>query len=134
MHEMSLVRSLLRQVERLCEQHGGTSVEQIEIEIGPLSGVEPLLVREAFDVVSIETQSVGSDLIIHDVPLEARCRDCNADFEMASFDFVCPECHSRSIQITKGDEFRLLNVTMQTTEELPASISHDCGSEAERIL
>ena len=49
MHEESLVRSLLHQVEDLAQQHHATEVEDIEVEIGPLSGVEPLLVREAFE-------------------------------------------------------------------------------------
>ena len=105
MHESSLVRSLLKQVERLCEQHGGTAIEQIEVEIGPLSGVEPLLVREAFDILSIQTGCAGSGLLIQEVPLKARCHDCQAEFELLSFVFACSGCLSHSIQITSGDEF-----------------------------
>ncbi len=134
MHEMSLVRSLLKQVERLCEQHGGTAVEQIEVEIGPLSGVESLLVREAFDILSIESGSAGSDLVIHEVPLKARCHDCLAEFELPSFVFVCLECQSHSIQITSGDAFRLLNVTIQSnqTTDIPNSLGN--GNETEMTI
>jgi hypothetical protein len=49
MHEESLVRSLLHQVEDLARQHHATEVDDIEVEIGPLSGVESLLVQEAFE-------------------------------------------------------------------------------------
>lgn len=114
MHEMSLTRSLLTQVQQLCEQYGGLAVERIEVELGPLSGVEPILLREAYDVLSVERGIAGAVLEIQEVPLEARCRDCRAEFELASFTFICPECESRSVQVTRGDAFRLLNVTLQT--------------------
>lgn len=121
MHEASLVRSLLKQVERLCEQYGGRAVEQIDVEIGPLSGVEPLLVREAFDMLAPDSSSRDAILKIHEVPLMACCRDCNAQFLMPSFHFVCPDCSSNSIHITKGEEFRLLDVTIRVDSADPLS-------------
>lgn len=121
MHETSLVRSLLSQVERLRETHGGSSVTQIEVEIGPLSGVEPLLVREAFDRIVETSLCVGAQLVVHEVPLRASCRDCLADFELKSFRFKCPECASRSVRVTHGDEFRLLNVTLETDQLMESS-------------
>ena len=48
MHEASLVESLLEQVQTLVSEHGGGDVEVVEVEIGPLSGVEPELVDLAF--------------------------------------------------------------------------------------
>ncbi len=114
MHEMSLVRSLLQQVEQLRRQHGGLAVEQIEVEIGPLSGVEPLLVGEAFDTLTVEQSLTGVQLVIQEVPLTVHCLKCCLDFEMTELDFHCANCNSSAIRIIGGDEFRLLNVTLQT--------------------
>ena len=47
MHEESLVRSLLEQVRRLVREHAAETVERIEVEVGPLSGVELDLLRSA---------------------------------------------------------------------------------------
>ncbi len=116
MHEMSLVRSLLKQVERLALQHDATTVTGIEVEIGPLSGVEPVLVREAFDTLVATSSLAGAVLIINQVPLLCDCRDCRHPFELASFRFKCPNCGSTAVQITSGDQFRLLNVTIETEE------------------
>ena len=67
MHEVSLVRSLLEQVDRVVTSQGGRAAVEVCVEIGPLSGVEPLLVKEAF------TQLAGDGtLIIDEVPLTAR--------------------------------------------------------------
>ncbi len=130
MHELSLVRSLLRQVERLRRQHGGIAVETIEVEIGPLSGVEPLLVREAFDALVVEESLAGAELVIHNVPLTARCLNCCADFELTEFDFCCTSCESRSIKITGGDEFRLLTVSLQSDLEAEETAKQISGKSA----
>ena len=57
MHEESLIRSLLRQVDQLKQIHQGLEVEEIEVEVGPLSGVEPLLLKDAFERLKSESSS-----------------------------------------------------------------------------
>ncbi|HND53648.1 MAG TPA: hydrogenase maturation nickel metallochaperone HypA, partial [Pirellulaceae bacterium] len=49
MHEASLVEQLLDQVRKVASEHGGGRVTRIELVVGELSGVEPDLVRCAFD-------------------------------------------------------------------------------------
>ncbi len=122
MHETSLVRSLLNQVEQLRAEHGGTCVTQVEVEIGPLSGVEPLLVREAFERLVQNTAFRDTDLMIQEVPLRATCVDCQAEFVLDAFRFECPNCQSTPVRVTAGDAFRLLNVTLETTSSLEPAV------------
>lgn len=117
MHEQSLVRSLLSQVEQLRIDHGALGVARVEVEIGPLSGVEPLLVREAFDLLTAGTAQAGMELAIREVPLQCRCRDCGGQWGTSSFRSVCPECGATAVQITSGDEFRITNITVLTPEQ-----------------
>jgi hydrogenase nickel incorporation protein HypA/HybF len=121
MHETSLVRSLLRQVEQIAAQHGGACVTRVEVEIGPLSGVEPLLVRSAFDRLVDRSRWPSAELAIEEVSLQAFCPSCGAEFMIEDFSFRCPRCASRSVRITRGDEFRLLNVTIETPQPLESS-------------
>ena len=111
MHETALVRSLLVQVEYLLHEHGGASVERIVVEIGPLSGVEPLLVRGAFEQFAPLTSTVATaDLQIEETSLAAECNRCQSEFEIPAFQFVCPACGSTAVRVIRGDEFRLLSV------------------------
>ena len=119
MHEGSLVRSLLRQVSDLLAEHQGDSVETIRVEMGPLSGVERPLVEIAFAQQVESTACRGATLIVEEVPLTARCQQCMTDFEIERFRFSCPDCSSTRVQITGGDEFRLLDIDINTRE--PAS-------------
>lgn len=113
MHEVSLVRSLLEQVDRIVTSQGGRAAVEVRVEIGPLSGVEPLLVKEAF------AQLAGDGtLIIDEVPLIARCHSCHVEFELESFRFVCPHCDNRETSVVRGDAFRLMSVTVDVPEDV----------------
>jgi hydrogenase nickel incorporation protein HypA/HybF len=116
MHEMSLVRSLLEESQRLCAEQGGAAIESIRLELGPLSGVEPLLVESAFEQLSAELGLAGVRLDIEETALEARCRNCWAYFEVRDFRFVCPTCGARQIAITRGDGVKLVSITIGERE------------------
>ena len=77
MHERSLVQSFIRQVESILAEQDGATATAIEVSIGPLSGVEPLLVRSAFQQLSAMSQVAEAQLIIHPSELTATCRHCN---------------------------------------------------------
>jgi hydrogenase nickel incorporation protein HypA/HybF len=121
MHETSLVRSLLTQVEQIAAQHGGTAVTRVEVEVGPLSGVEPLLVRSAFDRLVDRSRWPSAELVVEEVSLRACCPSCGAEFTIEDFTFRCPECASSSLRVTRGDQFRLLNVTIVTDQPMESS-------------
>ncbi|MEZ6132473.1 MAG: hydrogenase maturation nickel metallochaperone HypA [Planctomycetaceae bacterium] len=113
MHETSLVRSLLKQVKQIMMEHSATSVDSITVEIGPLSGVEAELVRDSFWQL-ISTGNLGQpQLHVHEVDLQIRCRHCEVESSVQRLSLQCPECQSRHIQILRGDEFRLINVSLQ---------------------
>ena len=117
MHEASLVRSLLRQVSDLLIAHNGQAVETIRVEMGPLSGVEGPLVEIAFQQLVNDTLCRGASLIIEEVPLSAVCRDCGVEITIERFRFRCTACDSPRVQVTGGDEFRLMDVDIQTKEK-----------------
>lgn len=114
MHEFSLVRTLLDQVDQVVTEHGGRVAVEVCVELGPLSGVEPLLVRSAFEQLADASSARGATLRIDEVPLTAKCTNCDTEFEVIDFRFQCPACGSRTTQTTRGDMFRLMSVTTES--------------------
>lgn len=114
MHEFSLVRSLLDQVDQVVAEHGGRVAVEICVELGPLSGVEPVLVKSAFEQLADSSSARGAMLRIDEVPLTAKCSACDTEFEIIDFRFQCPACGSRDTQTTRGDTFRLMSVTTES--------------------
>jgi hydrogenase nickel incorporation protein HypA/HybF len=117
MHERSLVQSLLRQVERVRTEHHGDAVDEVAVEVGPLSGVEPLLLREAFTALAPGTRAAGARLIVQEVPLVARCQGCGESNNIRNFTFRCPACGGEELAVTQGDALRLLHVTLRQALE-----------------
>ncbi|MCA9077515.1 MAG: hydrogenase maturation nickel metallochaperone HypA [Planctomycetaceae bacterium] len=115
MHEMSLVRSLLRQVSELLLEHNGDAVKTIHVEMGPLAGVERVLVELAFEQLIEDSLCRGAQLVIDEVPLSAICLECDVEFDIKLFRFVCRDCESQRIRVTGGDEFRLIDVDIEVT-------------------
>lgn len=110
MHERSLVNRLLKQAREIADAHGGGFIEEIRIQLGPMSGVEPLLVRTAFDDLRV-TQLAGTvRLLIEYVELEARCQICTKTFEPVDFSFACPLCGAVDTEIIRGADVILESI------------------------
>lgn len=103
MHERSLAAALLKQVETHAAAHGALRVEEVCVQLGPLAGVEPLLLGTAFEQLAAGSIAAGAILRLHEVPLVARCQDCDREFEVEGFRFHCPTCSSSRTQLIQGD-------------------------------
>lgn len=128
MHEYSLVRALLSQVNAAVVSSEAPPVlsrlpvHGVTVSCGSLSGVEPLLVQQAFDALKQDASNTACDfsrsqLKIEEERLTAECTACDKAFEVQDFMFQCPTCASSSIRVTGGEEFRLLQVEIGDTEE-----------------
>jgi hydrogenase nickel incorporation protein HypA/HybF len=115
MHEMSLVRNLISQVQSIVRDNQAESAEEVLVEVGPLAGVEIELVKSAFTQLGSEGDQGIGKLTIHSVPLVIRCRDCDGESELNDFVFRCPVCKSGHVQVIRGDEFRLVSITLNET-------------------
>ena len=116
MHERSLVSALLIQVSDVLKRNGGDRVNDIRLEVGPLSGVEKSLIEIAFQELSTGTLAEGSALVIDEVPLTIHCLECGNESTLGSFDFQCEFCGSQRVQVTGGDALRLISVTIEEGE------------------
>jgi Zn finger protein HypA/HybF involved in hydrogenase expression len=74
----------------------------------------------------------GAVLRIEQVELSAQCSNCGEEFVIGQFQFICPSCGSMRINVTRGDEFRLLDVTISDDDVLLANenggLAAPCGN------
>jgi hydrogenase nickel incorporation protein HypA/HybF len=112
-HEHSLVRSLLSQVEQLAADHGATAVEEIVVAVGALAGVEPLLLASAFEQLASDKWFHHTKLSVEREPLALVCEDCGATFEPDGFAFACRSCSSKETRVLRGEGVVLRNVALR---------------------
>lgn len=110
MHERSLVKALLDQVAALARTEVASQVIEVRVRVGPLAGVEPLLLRRAFADMATGALFDSTQLVVSEVPLQAHCRACDAQFNIVNFRFLCARCGSRDVDTTDGDAVILESV------------------------
>jgi hydrogenase nickel incorporation protein HypA/HybF len=112
MHELSIVMSILDIAGKESARNNATLIEEIELEIGELSGID----RPAFDFAWQQairsTQLEKAVRTIHEIPGEGKCLDCGAEFPLHQLYDPCPSCGEYLIDIKKGKELRVRSLVV----------------------
>jgi hydrogenase nickel incorporation protein HypA/HybF len=115
MHERSLVKALLRQVEDVAAEHPGSHIRSIRVRIGEFSGVEPDLLASAYNDLVQDTQLSDATLDLERAKLEGVCDQCGNCFRIEHFDFQCVRCGSLRVTVRGGEELLLESVMIEET-------------------
>jgi len=75
MHELAICQALIAQIEAVAGKRAAR-VRQVYLGIGPLAGVEPRLLADAYPLVCAGTIAEGSRLDIEATDIRVRCRTC----------------------------------------------------------
>ncbi len=116
MHELSVCQGLLDQVARVAADHGALGVKHIVVRIGPLSGVVPELLQQAFPLARAGTMAADAALTIEELPVRVHCDACGADTEAKPNRLLCGECGDWHTQLIGGDELLLASVELLKEE------------------
>ncbi len=112
MHEFSIVQSLLSLIESYAKKENAKSVEKVVVLIGPLSGVEPHLLKMAFDTLKEGTVASNAEILMEEVPLKVYCHHCRKEFYKKELNILCPVCNQPS-SLVSGDELYLKSMEME---------------------
>lgn len=130
MHEMSVAQNLLELLEEEARKQGAHRVTRLRVRIGELSGVEPELLRTAFQYLSPGTLAEGAVLELRIEPLEGQCQACGRVFRIENFTFLCPSCGSPAVRVIRGEGMYLESLEMEVED---ARSSGDSGSQEHSI-
>lgn len=120
MHELSLCRSLLHQTLEVAARHRAVAVTALRLQIGPLSGVEPELLKTAFPLAAAGTIAESAVLNLTATCIEVYCKSCNTRCQATPNRLCCATCGSCSTQLVSGDELMLESVEL--TLDQPSAI------------
>ncbi|MBQ6798967.1 MAG: hydrogenase maturation nickel metallochaperone HypA [Oscillospiraceae bacterium] len=95
MHEVGIISSMLKKIERIMEQEELTHVEKIVIEVGELSGVVPHYMEECYPAAVYKTRFAETKLEMITIPGILRCDECGMEFNGYQHDLCCPACGNR---------------------------------------
>ena len=117
MHELSICHCIIKQVNDIALKHEASSITKITLRIGPLAGVEPQLLKQAFPLASAGTIASDATLIVESLPIRVRCRSCHEE-SIASINLLtCRHCGDYRTQVISGDEMLLANIELDTQDK-----------------
>lgn len=113
MHEFSICRTLVLQVEDAAREHHARAVTSIVVSLGPLAGIQAEELRQAFPLVSAGTMAEDAQLLIQYKPLQWRCQACGREDETDTAMASCADCGSERLQLLGGDRVMLERVEVR---------------------
>ena len=117
MHELSLCQALIDQVERIAQEQGAVGVATITVGIGSLSGVEPLLLQQAYPLACAGTIAEAAELHVRNLPVRVRCRTCGVESDAVPNRLICAACGDWHTDLVSGDEMLLERVELEMASE-----------------
>lgn len=112
MHELSVCLSLLQQLEKIAAERNASAVDKIYLQVGPLSGIEPALLRNAYPMAAAGTIAEGAELIIEACDIVVSCTECGAESPAKPNRLLCGVCGDFRTRIVSGEEMILQRMEM----------------------
>lgn len=112
MHELSVCNALIEQVENIARREHASAVARITLKIGPLSGVEWELLRNAFPLAAAGTVADQAELVIETANVIVECSICGAESGVPANRLLCASCGDFRTRIKSGDELILQRVEL----------------------
>jgi len=116
MHEFSICRQIIIQVNDIALQNQASTIENITLKIGPLSGIEAPLLKQAFPFAASKTIAENAELIIEIQPVVVQCKQCDSKSYSVPNKLVCSQCGCFQTKLLSGDEMLLASVDLIKTD------------------
>jgi hydrogenase nickel incorporation protein HypA/HybF len=114
MHELSVCLALLEEVKRVAAENNASGVARIVVKVGPLSGVEADLLRNAYPLAAAGTLAEDAELEIEPAGIVVRCSECGAETKAKANRLLCGACGDYRTNLVSGDEMILTRVEMSS--------------------
>jgi len=106
-HEYSIVSALIAQVDDAAHKHAEPRVLQVRIRVGELAGVDPTLLRTAWELFREGTCCARAELDVMTEPARWACPTCDAAIAHASHSMSVARSPPRLPGTPSGNHLRL---------------------------
>ncbi|MCW8851484.1 MAG: hydrogenase maturation nickel metallochaperone HypA [Gammaproteobacteria bacterium] len=124
MHELAICQSLMEQVESIAHERDAKRVTSITIGMGPLSGVEFQLLKNAYPIASAGTVAEDAELVIEHLPIRVRCNQCGSESDALPNKLTCKQCGDWRTTLISGDEMMLMSLELEKQKDRSSDVVH----------
>jgi len=118
MHEMGIALQIVEiATASIPPQLAAVKVARVNLKVGKLAAVVPESLRFCFNIAVKDTPLDGAELAIEELPVVARCKDCQAEWTIKTAVFKCPTCESGSLEILSGRQLDIESIEIAQEDE-----------------
>lgn len=110
MHEMSIAQSLIDILRDEMLKHDAKSLRSVRLNVGQMTAIVPDALSFCFQVITDGTEMEGARLIMEIIPLMGYCSECEEEFEIKDYAFLCPSCGSTKINTLGGQDLSIVEI------------------------
>ena len=112
MHEFSIAVNIVDIAIDHALKANASIVNEVEIEIGELSGVVYDAMETAMEMAVKGTILENSNINIINIPGQGKCLSCNSEFKLDNLFDPCPECGAFCPEVLSGKELRIKSLNV----------------------
>jgi hydrogenase nickel incorporation protein HypA/HybF len=112
MHELSIARSIVREVEVAIQGRPDVQVTVVRLRIGRLSGIVAPALEFGLSFVTEGTRLEGARIEITEEPVAVWCSPCQATHITDGPSVLCPVCDTPSADIRAGRGMQITSVDL----------------------
>ena len=112
MHEIGIVRQLVRTVTDFAAENDVKDIHEVVVDCGELSLVIPEYLEELYPVVAKGSILENTKLTVCMVPGLAECEDCDEIFNVIEHKGYCPKCGSFEKTVLSGKDFTIREIVV----------------------
>lgn len=124
MHELSVCQALLAQVDDIARAQNAIAVYEINVDVGPLSGVVPALLTQAFTLARAGTVAEAAELVVNEPPVTVQCQICEQTTDTTTNALCCGACGNWRTTVIRGYELMLRDVVLERAPDIEPRRTH----------
>lgn len=107
---MSIAQSLIDILKDEMLKHDAKSLRSVRLNVGQMTAIVPDALSFCFQVITDGTEMEGARLIMEIIPLMGYCSECEEEFEIKDYAFLCPSCGSTKINTLGGQDLSIVEI------------------------
>lgn len=111
MHEMSIVKGIIKIAENEAKKAKVTSFSAIDLEIGTLAGIEFDALEFVWNIAVNNTVLEKATKNINIILAKAVCKNCKTEHTLEFIHDPCPKCESFQKNLIQGKELNIKTLT-----------------------
>ena len=113
MHELPILRDIVKVALKFANQSGAERVVSINLQVGELRDLDEEWMQRYFNFVTAGTAAAGAVLRVIRSRLVFRCESCASTFAIdlrSPASAKCPDCQTRDVELVAGNELLIESI------------------------